>query len=60
MRKLIENFHIFYFQKRIVSAEIIRGTLAHEVEYLPLRREKVTILFSHSKRLAGSPYLQLN
>ena len=25
MRKLCENFHIFYFQKRIVSAETIRG-----------------------------------
>jgi hypothetical protein len=25
MRKLYENFHIFYFQKRIVSAETIRG-----------------------------------
>ena len=25
MRKLYENFHIFYLQKRIVSAEAIRG-----------------------------------
>jgi hypothetical protein len=25
MRKLYENFHIFHFQKRIVSAETIRG-----------------------------------
>ena len=25
MRKLYENFHIFYFQKRIVSTETIRG-----------------------------------
>ena len=25
MQKLYENFHIFYFQKRIVSAETIRG-----------------------------------
>ena len=25
MRKLYENFHIFYFQKRIVSAETIQG-----------------------------------
>ena len=25
MRKLYENFHIFYFQKRIVSAETILG-----------------------------------
>jgi hypothetical protein len=25
MRKLYANFHIFYFQKRIVSAETIRG-----------------------------------
>ena len=25
MRKLCENFHIFHFQKSIVSAETIRG-----------------------------------
>ena len=25
MRKLYENFHIFHFKKRIVSAETIRG-----------------------------------
>jgi hypothetical protein len=25
MRKLYENFHFFHFQKRIVSAETIRG-----------------------------------
>ena len=25
MQKLYENFHIFYFQKRIISAETIRG-----------------------------------
>ena len=25
MRKLYENFHIFHFHKRIVSAETIRG-----------------------------------
>jgi hypothetical protein len=25
MKKLYENFHIFHFQKRIVSAETIRG-----------------------------------
>jgi hypothetical protein len=25
MRKLYENFHIFHFQKRIVSAETVRG-----------------------------------
>ena len=25
MRKLYENFHIFHFQKRILSAETIRG-----------------------------------
>jgi hypothetical protein len=25
MRKLYENFHILHFQKRIVSAETIRG-----------------------------------
>ena len=27
MRKLYENFHIFHFQKRIVSAETIRGNM---------------------------------
>jgi hypothetical protein len=25
MRKLYENFHVLHFQKRIVSAETIRG-----------------------------------
>ena len=25
MRKLFKNFHIFHFQKRIVSAETVRG-----------------------------------
>ena len=25
MQKIYENFHIFHFQKRIVSAETIRG-----------------------------------
>ena len=34
MWKLYENFHIFQFQKRIVSAETIRGnTVIYETEY---------------------------
>jgi uncharacterized protein (DUF486 family) len=30
MRKRYENFHIFYLQKRLVSAEIIRGNTLYE------------------------------
>jgi hypothetical protein len=29
MRKLYESFHIFHFQKRIVSAESKRGNTVH-------------------------------
>ena len=32
MRKLYENFYIFHFQKRIVSAETIRGNMVFEIE----------------------------
>ena len=31
MRKLYENFHIFYFPKRIVSAETIHGYMVIEI-----------------------------
>ena len=33
MRKLYENFHIFHFQKRIVSVETIRGNMVNDDEY---------------------------
>ena len=32
MRKLYENFHILYFQKRIVSAETIQGNTVVSAE----------------------------
>ena len=31
MRKLYGNFHIFYFQKRIVSAETVRGNKVYGI-----------------------------
>ena len=31
MRKLYENFHIVYFQKRIVSPETIRGNMVNNL-----------------------------
>ena len=40
MRKLYENFHIFYFQKRIVSAETIRGNKVN-IDYGPFRQISV-------------------
>ena len=33
MQKLYENFHIFYFQKRIVSAETIRGNMVFPIHH---------------------------
>ena len=33
MRKLYENFHILHFQKRIVSAETIRGNTVAKEKY---------------------------
>ena len=36
MRKLYENFHIFHFQKRIVSAETIRGNMVFIVQQLKM------------------------
>ena len=34
MRKLYENFHILYFQKRIVSADTIRGNKVHKTRIM--------------------------
>ena len=36
MRKLYENFHILHFQKRIVSAETIRGNTVSTVLLIEL------------------------
>ena len=41
MQKLYENFHIFHFQKRIVSAETIPGnTVVVAVTVLTKRQER--------------------
>ena len=34
MQKLYENFHIFHLQKRIVSAEYIRGNAVYKIRMI--------------------------
>ena len=55
MRKLYENLHIFYFQKRIVSAETIRGnTVIFRNEYLAHRIQQLQNRLLVSKLVVGS------
>ena len=58
MQKLYENFHIFYFQKRIVSVETIRGNTVYKemwYKYLTLNPE-VEVRMLHQK--LSQPILQ--
>ena len=45
MRKLYENFHIFYFQKKKVSGETIRGNTVLS----KLRKKALHIIFEGNR-----------
>ena len=46
MRKLYENFHIFNFQKRIVSVETIRGNMIARFDVSPKLASLIRILLN--------------
>ena len=55
MRKLYENFHIFHFQKQIVSAETIRGNTVHSITFDSHINPIKPRMFELLSTLSGAP-----